>query len=270
MTDARPVARARAGVQVGELIRTRKAADLISAHIRKQIVTGQLQTGQMLPPEVELMSQYGVSRPTLREALRILESELLINVRRGAHGGAHVMAPDVAVAARYVGLVLQFEGTTIGDVYEARIAAEPYCARLLAKCRTEQDLDDLRASILTLRELVRPDHDSGPDWDRWAEVSYHFHELVVERCGNRTLAVQAAVLTEIVRTHLRVSMKAVVENDVELSTFRKSLSSFNKLVRLLENRDADGAEAHWRQHMIVSSSVSLGNEAAQPVIDLFV
>src|SRR5215218_6683547 len=124
---------------VGQLVRAPKTAELIATHIRRQIVRGELKEGDTLPPEVRLMEQFGVSRPTLREAFRILETESLISVRRGSRGGAQVMAPDLSVAARYVGLLLQLQGATIVDVYEARMVLEPVCARLLAECRTEQD-----------------------------------------------------------------------------------------------------------------------------------
>ena len=67
------------------------------------------------------MEQFGVSRPTLREAFRILEAEDLISVKRGSRGGARVTEPSLSVAARYVGLLLQVQGTPIADVYEARM-----------------------------------------------------------------------------------------------------------------------------------------------------
>jgi DNA-binding FadR family transcriptional regulator len=73
-----------------------------------------------------------VSRPTLREAFRILEAESLLTVRGGARGGAQVVTPDLSVAARHVGSLPQVSGTTIGEVYGARLAIEPTAARTLA------------------------------------------------------------------------------------------------------------------------------------------
>src|SRR5882762_8205387 len=118
--------------RIGTVMRAPKTGELIATHLRRQIVRGELRPGETLPPEVQLMEQYGVSRPTLREAFRILETETLISVRRGSRGGAQVMTPDLSVAARYVGLLLQIQGTTIDDVYEARMVTEPACAGLLA------------------------------------------------------------------------------------------------------------------------------------------
>ncbi len=69
----------------------------MAAELRRRIVSGELEVGgDPLPSEGKLMSQFGVSRPTLREAFRILESEQLIRVLRGARGGARVLKPDPA------------------------------------------------------------------------------------------------------------------------------------------------------------------------------
>src|ERR671938_440852 len=110
-------------------VRVPKTAELVAAELRRQIVRGELKEGDALPPETNLMEQFGVSRPTLREAFRVLESEALITVRRGVQGGARVSAPDPEVAARYAGLILEYRGATLGDVYRAAAVIEPPCTR---------------------------------------------------------------------------------------------------------------------------------------------
>ncbi len=87
--------------------RVPKTAELVARHIRSQIVRSELQLDDALPSESSLMEQFSISRPTVREAFRILESEGLITVRRGARGGARVQVPSTEVAANYAGLVLQ-------------------------------------------------------------------------------------------------------------------------------------------------------------------
>jgi len=69
--------------RIGTATRAPKTGELVAGHLRRQIVRGELRPGETLPLEAELMEQYGVSRPTLREAFRILESETLISVRSG-------------------------------------------------------------------------------------------------------------------------------------------------------------------------------------------
>ena len=109
---------------IGQVVRAPKTAELIATLYRRQIVRSELRPGDTLPSEQQLMEQFGVSRPTLREAFRILEAEDLISVKRGSRGGARVTQPSLSVAARYVGLLLQVQGTTIADVYEARMVLE--------------------------------------------------------------------------------------------------------------------------------------------------
>lgn len=65
------------------IVKIPKASELVAATLRRQIVTGELKPGELLPNEAILMQQFGVSRPTLREAFRILESEAIITVLRG-------------------------------------------------------------------------------------------------------------------------------------------------------------------------------------------
>jgi len=256
---------------VGRIVRAPKTAELIATDLRRQIVKGQLTPGETLPPEVQLMGQYGVSRPTLREAFRILETETLISVRRGSRGGAQVMTPDSSVAARYVGLLLQLRATTLVDVYEARTLVEPYCARLLAKRRTTQDLTDLQTCISDLSDLVEAGVEAWPDPTRWSDLTYQFHVLIFERCGNQTLAVQCEVLADIVATHLHQTIaRGLTMDQAAAAGFTRTIRSYKKMVRLLESKDADAAENHWRRHMEVAAKEIFAEQPRdRPVVDLF-
>lgn len=257
------------GPRIGVVLRAPKTAELIATHLRRQIVRGELPPGRTLPPEVQLMEQYGVSRPTLREAFRILEAETLIRVRRGSRGGAQVVAPDVSVAARYVGLLLQVQGTTINDVYQARMISEPPCARLLAEVRTKQDIADLNDVVDQLKAEVAAEDTFVPDPDKWSSLTYRFHQLILERCGNRTLAIQGAVLQDIVATHLRTRIQGYGRNDTP-ERFRRVISSFKKLIRLVESGNGAAAEKHWHSHMEAAAHYLLKDDLkTKPVVDLF-
>lgn len=254
---------------IGTFLRAPKTAELIATHLRRQIVRGELPPGQTLPPEIQLMEQFGVSRPTLREAFRILEAETLISVRRGSRGGARVTAPDLSTAARYVGLLLQIQGTTIDDVYQARMISEPPCARLLALCRTKQDIADLTWVVEKLQAEVAARETFVPDPDTWSSLTYRFHELILQRCGNRTLATQGAVLQDIVATHLRTRIQGYGENDTP-ERFQRVIRSYWKLIKLVEAKKAEAAEKHWHSHMEVAAQYLLKDDLrTKPVVDLF-
>jgi DNA-binding FadR family transcriptional regulator len=250
-------------------VRAPKTAELIASHLRGQIVRGELATGQTLPSEGALMETFGVSRPTLREAFRILEAESLINVRRGSRGGARVVAPDVAVAARYVGLLLQVTGTTVADVQEARMVIEPAAAGLLASRRTRADLDDLTSCIADLAALADSDEPFGGG-EAWLRATQRFGDLILERAGNRTMAVQAAVLREVMAMHLRSAGPRAFDRSVTREEVRKTVKSYRKLVLLLDARDAEGAQRHWRAHLEAAGrALPRGHNGSSAVVDLF-
>src|SRR6201986_2654780 len=115
-------------------LREPKMADRVATVLRRMFIRGEITEGTMLPPESELMERFGVSRPTLREAFRVLESESLIQMQRGVRGGARVTRPRRETLARYAGLILEYEGVTGKDVYDAPgTLAVPMSAQL-SKC----------------------------------------------------------------------------------------------------------------------------------------
>ncbi|WP_322766327.1 FadR/GntR family transcriptional regulator [Frankia sp. Cr1] len=177
--------------RIGRQVRVPKTAELVAAHLRRQIVRGELVEGDALPPEAVLMEQFGVSRPTLREAFRVLESEALISVRRGAHGGARVHTPNGDVAARYAALVLEHRGTTLADIHQARALIEPPCVRQIAERHTDDDLTELRAA-LTAVEAADDNH------SQLQAADTDFRGLLIELAGNQTLLVLAGMLRHIV------------------------------------------------------------------------
>ena len=172
-------------------LRVPKTAELVAHDLRKRIVRGELREGESLPAEATLTEQFGVSRPTLREAFRVLETEQLITVRRGARGGAAVHAPSAAMVARYAGFFLEHDGASLADVLEARVAVESPAAGLAAERRTTADLDRLRAAIAECEQFAS-------DRRRLVLQFSEFHALVVATARNRTIALLHAVLREII------------------------------------------------------------------------
>jgi GntR family transcriptional regulator, transcriptional repressor for pyruvate dehydrogenase complex len=239
-----PVAALSAGVfadgRIGQQVRVPKTAELVAAHLRRQIVRGELVEGDALPPEAVLMEQFGVSRPTLREAFRVLESEALISVRRGAHGGARVHTPNGDVAARYAGLVLEYRGTTLADVYEARAMLEPPCVGLLATRRTDTDLARLRAA-LAAADTADPDSARG--------ASAQFHALVVELGGNQTVTVLAGMLRHIIDLTQDGQIFGEGQPPASDDLGADSVRAHRRILEAIEAGDALATEELWRRHL---------------------
>ena len=243
-----------------ERVQTPKTADLVCEQLRRKIIHGELVPGEVLPPERELLEQFGVSRPTLREALRILESERFIAVRRGSRGGARVQVPSWDVPARQVGLFLQLHRTTLEDVYHARTVIERDCARLLAKGRTKADLNRLWAEVERGESVLH-------DPNLLIRVHADFHALVVELANNQTLELLDGMLRHIVDSgnFARIAEDIATPSVVEAT--RKGARAHRRLVELIEDRDADEAEALWNKHLTEADRyVVSGN--AKTVLDL--
>ena len=101
-----------------------KASEQLARRLRVEMASGALPVGTMLPPEAKMMAELGVGRPTLREALRLLEAESLVRVRRGAHGGVEVTAPTTDAAAQTLSMVLAYVGAPLREVLEVRSSLE--------------------------------------------------------------------------------------------------------------------------------------------------
>src|SRR5690349_12292270 len=113
----------------------REKPQMIADELRALIVGGELSEGDSLGHEPDLVERFGVSRPSLREALRILEAEGLITVVRGALGGVVVHEPNERMTARTAALVLQARNVPLADVYDARTLIEPTAVRVVAGAR---------------------------------------------------------------------------------------------------------------------------------------
>jgi DNA-binding FadR family transcriptional regulator len=238
-----------------------KAAERVAAELRREIVTGNLRTGDRLQSERMLQAHFEISRPTLREALRLLESESLIEVTRGQHGGARVKMLDIRVAARQVGVYLQMEGTTLRDVWLARSAIEPAAAGMLAKKAS-------RLAIQKMKENIQAAYGALDDPVKYAALTTGFSEILTDFCGNQTLRMFSMLIHDIVhRQHLDVTVKTYSRQGVD--KLRKlQIRGRAKLLELVEAADAVGAESFWRKHLEGSGAVIFSAYRAQVPISV--
>jgi DNA-binding FadR family transcriptional regulator len=240
-------------------LRPPKTAELVAHHLRKQIVRGELCEGESLPSEATLTEQFRVSRPTLREAFRVLETEQLITVRRGARGGAAVHAPSTSMVARYAGFYLEHDGASLADVLEARVAIESQAAGLAAQRRTDADLEQLRVLITECEQLAT-------DRRRLVLQFSAFHALVVATARNRTIALLHAVVRDIIdMAKLRRLDSAAEEPGGALA---KGARAHRKLVELIATGDAAGAEALWHRHLTEANRYLLAIPGGDEPLDL--
>ncbi|MFZ2176803.1 MAG: FadR/GntR family transcriptional regulator [Rhodococcus sp. (in: high G+C Gram-positive bacteria)] len=224
-------------------VRPLKMSDQVAQQIRRMIARGELQDGDWLPPEPALMEQFGVSRPTLREAFRLLEGDSLVTIRRGPPGGARVTVPGPDAAADLFGLLLTLAGTAVADVWDARMVIEPHAVRLLTLSATPVELQALDGAIEHLRSVF----DNPP---AFSSAAAQFHVQLVELSGSRTLAAVIGMLSEIVERELAQHLEGKdPDNDAIRKANRRALRGYEKIVELIRAGDADEAEKAWRTHM---------------------
>ncbi len=243
-------------------IRIPKTSEIVASRIRKAIVRGDLKPGDNLPLEAQLVSDFEVSRATVREAIRILEFEGLITLSRGMRGGARVNAVGAEVLARSAGTLLQANGGTIGEVYQVRLLIEPPAARLSAELRPVQAAEALRRQLEVEYAMV-------DDYSKLSVALADFHRVLLEQCGNVALAVVGLALHQVVQTHLRLAHRLKpADPEKYLKLAKGGLKGHEKLITLIEAGDGAGAEAHWLGLMKASSEYWLAGLSTTSVVDV--
>ena len=213
-----------------------RASSAIAEQIRQAIVTGQLAQGDRLPPERELAEQFGVSRVTVRDALRGLEAMGLIDVRVGARGGAFVTAPTGAVVGQTMSDMMMMAAVTSEDVVEARLIVELGTVTLACARATDDDLQQLRE----LSDRARRELGAGT-YTR--ELSWEFHSLVAQAAHN------AAVggLTHSFRSSL--SMHPIRTREGARAHAR-TVEEHDRILAALERRDGETARREMAVHLL--------------------
>lgn len=176
-------------------VRADKRAAKIARRIEEDIVRRGWAVGESLGSEAALQQRYGVSRSVLREAVRLVEHHQVARMRRGPNGGLLICEPDAGPATRAVVIYLEYRGTTLGDLLNARLVLEPLAAALAAEHIDEAGITRLR-SVLSAEEQWRPGLPAPPD---------EFHIALAEQSKNPVLQLFIDVLTRLTKRYARAS-----------------------------------------------------------------
>jgi len=213
---------------------------LLADQIRARIASGELAEGERLPGVAEMMAQWNVGRPAVREALRILESESLVKVQRGNVGGAIVQLPSVSAAARSAALILHLENIPLRDIFETRLILETGAAYRAAEIADGQVVDMLQTALDDEAGLV-------DDARAWAAAAVRFHEAVVRASGVRTAMLFSDMTSEIIEHH-QTGFAAIPTRDVAEER-RLASRSHAKLLRHIKAGEGERARKHWHAHI---------------------
>ena len=162
-------------------IKVPKSSDVLAERLRQEILSDAYQPGSALPTERELVSTTGLSRGSVREALRILEAQGLVHTRAGRYGGTTVSQPTNDHLASHINLYARGRSIPVHALVEVRLALEPMVASLAAERRTEEDLANLRAIA------ERLDRAAENDLNAFLEENVHWHDAIAAASHNDLL-----------------------------------------------------------------------------------
>ena len=245
-------------------IRVPKTSELVADQIREQIIRGELNEGDSLPPEGTLMVTLGISRPTLREAFRILEAESLISVVRGSRSGARVHSPSTELVSRYAGYLLESQSTTIADLYAARLAIEPTVVRWLATAKGQTPgMAKVKSVLEDLGDML-----ANEEYDKFIDNIAYFHQVLVEATGNKTLSFMNRMLLNLARTHQNDYQRRHPRSTEERQkSIRAGFKSYAKLIHLIEAGDVEEAVEHWRLHLRNANETWAARGEGERIVD---
>lgn len=223
--------------QVARLRPVRKAYEQVADQLRDLILSGKLPRDSRLPSEATLAAHFGVSRPTVREALRELSAQALVRTAKGATGGSFVTipTPDHVSQSLSANMALLSHSATVSldEFLEARKALELPAARMAAQRRSEQDLEQLRAAI--------PEH----RLDREGQFTHNrdFHAVLVAASGNTLLWICAQPVFAVLQSGLRRSAELPHE------FHERCNADHSSIVELLESRDEVAVVEQMIKHL---------------------
>lgn len=214
-----------------------KISTEIIRQIREAILTGQLHPGDQLPPEKNLLIKFGVSKQTLREALRALEVMGFLSIRKGASGGAVVVEVDMQTTRDSIANFLHFKNVSVRELSEARKILEPYLARLAAERLGPAEIRKLGDFNQACREALGPGEDIIG-----GKHEIEFHILLAQASGNAVLILILDLVNSLLRDiklHLRPGM----------SFSKKVLAAHKRILDAIQAHDGERAAAEMYRHV---------------------
>ena len=216
------------------------SSQAVAEQIRRFVLDARLQPGDRLGREADLAREFRVSRPTLREALRLLSSEHLVRASKGPGGGIFVAAtPEQGIGlsvSAAVAKMLDAQSIGLDELLEARMLLEIPLAGLAAARAGEHDLDELRALLGQLDE-------AGSDPQRIRELDARLHHMIARIAGNRLAGAFTGWIVEVFQPRLAVVIEPAVVDSVIVAQHRE-------LVLALVQREPAAAERAMREHLV--------------------
>jgi GntR family transcriptional regulator, transcriptional repressor for pyruvate dehydrogenase complex len=235
-------------VSAFEAIAPARAVDEIAAQVRELIVSGKLKPGDRLPSERDLASRLQVSRNTLREAIRALEHVGMLEMRKGATGGAFVLPGSSDVIVNGLRDLYHLGAITPEQVTEARIWLSETVVRVACERATEEDIERLEENVRTAARA-----EAAGNFDERARLNREFHLVLARTTRNPIIIITMEGVMEIITQFI---------NRIGPSDNPFVLPSRRRFLKHLRERDVDAAVAEMTKSLqrLQAKYLSLWNE----------
>jgi DNA-binding FadR family transcriptional regulator len=238
--------------------RVPKISEIVASELRQKILRGKIKTGEPLSPESVLVAEYNVSRPSLREALRLLESQGLVAIRRGSHRGPLAATPDLKQVVDMFTMHLQLRESTVADVYQFRMLVEPRAVRIAAEKASPADIEVLKRLLAEEKEAI----ESG---SHFTEIAWRFHTELMRLSGNSTMTLIAEMLETVSARHASAMLTGWEDQQDQRD---RAYRAHRRMVGHIERGEADKAEQFWAKHMAEVGKRLLSNREDLTIIEL--
>lgn len=223
-------------------IKQLKRSDLVAEAIMRMIAERNLSPGDRLPRENELQLQFGVSKGTIREALKALEVQGLIVISTGPSGGGTVVEVPLDRTLQFLQNYLFFKEVSIDHVYQVRLLLEPELAASAVSHLTEGDFEALEHSIA----CCDPTH-SQQDLLAQRQEDVNFHDILAAASPNPFLRFSCELINEMLRQLIAYGNRTT---QAEHRRFGASNVAFHRqIVDAARRRDVEGVRRLMAEHM---------------------
>ena len=217
----------------------RRASEAIYEQLRELITSGTLRPGDRLPSERAMMEQLHRSRPTIREALRMLEQGGYVASTHGA-SGAVVQELTIDGVEQPLTAMLRLNQISLEELGEYRAVNDGTIAGWAALRRSEADLADMEACLLAAEQALG-------DSRRFAELDVGFHSLLSRATGNQVAMIVTEVLGNVEKRTLLDKMSTQSDGE-RLALERRILNRHSEILETIRQQDADAARQAMREH----------------------
>jgi GntR family transcriptional repressor for pyruvate dehydrogenase complex len=218
------------------IIAAPRTSDLLARELRRQILTGGLPAGTPLPAERELVVQTGLSRGSVREALRILEAESLVTTRPGRFGGAFASKPDDESLGRSISIYVHGKGMSLLSLLQTREAVEPSLAALAAQNRTDTELQEL------VDATARVESASGNPAE-FLRMNVEWHMAIAKASHNELLRAFMLSISNM------VYQASAIDNFVTDDMCKKVMHAHRRILDAIAAQDAPTASRRMARHL---------------------